>query len=111
MAREREPKRGIDHGTAVQRSGPPRGRDPGEVLAVHAKGAASFSGERRFASLLEKMKRSTYKDVRLLAQFVRKGKITPRRLTGVCTPHQRRLSRPSSRRGIFALLPFADAPQ
>jgi small subunit ribosomal protein S18 len=43
---------------------------------------------------VEKIEAVNYKDVRLLAQFVAEsGKITPRRLTGVCTPHQRRLSR------------------
>src|SRR5438034_9266622 len=42
---------------------------------------------------VEKIEAINYKDVRLLAQFVAEsGKIVPRRLTGVCTPHQRRLS-------------------
>ena len=41
---------------------------------------------------VEKIEAINYKDVRLLAQFVAEsGKIVPRRLTGVCTPHQRRL--------------------
>jgi small subunit ribosomal protein S18 len=49
-----------------------------------------------------------YKDVRLLGQFVaERGKIVPRRLTGVCTPHQRRLTAAIKRARNIALLPFA----
>ena len=49
-----------------------------------------------------------HKDVRLLAQFVAEsGKIVPRRLTGVCTPHQRRLSCAIKQARNIALLPFA----
>ena len=35
------------------------------------------------------------------------GKIVPRRLTGVCTPHQRRLSTAIKQARNIALLPFA----
>ena len=56
----------------------------------------------------EKIESINYKDVRLLAQFVAEsGKITPRRLTGVCTPHQRRLSLAIKQARNIALLPFA----
>jgi len=56
----------------------------------------------------EKIEAVNYKDVRLLAQFVAEsGKITPRRLTGVCTPHQRRLSSAIKQARNIALLPFA----
>ena len=57
---------------------------------------------------VEKIEAINYKDVRLLAQFVAEsGKITPRRLTGVCTPHQRRLSSAIKQARNIALLPFA----
>ncbi len=57
---------------------------------------------------VEKIEAINYKDVRLLAQFVAEsGKITPRRLTGVCTPHQRRLSCAIKQARNIALLPFA----
>ena len=64
----------------------------GPVAAARAD--ANISGARRFASSAWRRSRAiNYKDVRLLAQFVAEsGKIVPRRLTGVCTPHQRRLS-------------------
>ena len=57
---------------------------------------------------VEKIEAINYKDVRLLAGFVAEsGKIVPRRLTGVCTPHQRRLSSAIKQARNIALLPFA----
>lgn len=57
---------------------------------------------------VEKIESVNYKDVRLLAQFVAEnGKIVPRRLSGVCTPHQRRLSVAIKQARNIALLPFA----
>ncbi len=56
---------------------------------------------------VEKIDAIDYKDVRLLSQFVaERGKIVPRRLTGVCTPHQRRLSTAIKQARNIALLPF-----
>jgi small subunit ribosomal protein S18 len=57
---------------------------------------------------VDKIDDINYKDVRLLGQFVaERGKIVPRRLTGVCTPHQRRLTAAIKRARNIALLPFA----
>jgi small subunit ribosomal protein S18 len=57
---------------------------------------------------VEKIDAINYKDVRLLQQFVaERGKIVPRRLTGVCTPHQRRLTAAIKQARNIALLPFA----
>jgi small subunit ribosomal protein S18 len=57
---------------------------------------------------VEKIAAINYKDVRLLAGFVAEsGKIVPRRLTGVCTPHQRRLSLAIKQARNIALLPFS----
>ncbi len=57
---------------------------------------------------VEKIEAIPYRDVRLLQQFVaERGKITPRRLTGVCTTHQRRLTRAIKQARNIALLPFA----
>ena len=56
----------------------------------------------------EKIDASPYRDVRLLQGFVaERGKIVPRRLTGVCTTHQRRLTRAIKQARNIALLPFA----
>lgn len=56
----------------------------------------------------EKIDAIPYRDVRLLQGFVaERGKIVPRRLTGVCTKHQRRLTRAIKQARNIALLPFA----
>ncbi len=57
---------------------------------------------------VEKIDAINYKDVRLLGQFVaERGKIIPRRLSGVCTPHQRRVSAAIKQARNIALLPFS----
>jgi small subunit ribosomal protein S18 len=57
---------------------------------------------------VEKIDAIDYKDYRLLSQFIAEsGKIVPRRLSGVCTPHQRRLGRAIKVARNIALLPFA----
>jgi small subunit ribosomal protein S18 len=56
----------------------------------------------------EKIDAIPYRDVRLLQGFVaERGKIVPRRLTGVCTTHQRRLTRAIKQARNIALLAFA----
>ena len=60
---------------------------------------------------VEKIDDINYKDVRLLSSFVsERGKITPRRITGVCAPHQKRLSTAIKQARNIALLPFTTAP-
>ena len=57
---------------------------------------------------VDKIDDINYKDVRLLSAFIsERGKITPRRITGVCTPHQKRLSEAIKQARNIALLPFA----
>ena len=90
--------------------GPPRPRTGGP-----RPGGAGREGGRKFFRrkkvckfCVEKIDAINYKDVRLLSQFVaERGKIVPRRLTGVCTPHQRRLSAAIKQARNIALLPFA----
>jgi small subunit ribosomal protein S18 len=49
-----------------------------------------------------------YKDTKLLSLFIsERGKIVPRRLSGVCTPCQRRLAEAIKQARNIALLPFA----
>jgi small subunit ribosomal protein S18 len=58
---------------------------------------------------VEKIDGVNYKDVRLLQGFVAEsGKIVPRRLTGVCTRHQRRVSAAIKQARNIALLPFSN---
>lgn len=48
-----------------------------------------------------------YKDINKIRKFVtEKGKILPRRQTGVCSAHQRKLAEAVKRARIMALLPF-----
>jgi small subunit ribosomal protein S18 len=57
---------------------------------------------------VEKIDDINYKDTRLLGQFVAEsGKIVPRRITGVCTPHQRQVTTAIKQARNIALLPFA----
>ncbi len=78
----------------------PGGREGGGRKFVRRKKVCKFC--------VEKIDDINYKDVRLLGQFVaERGKIVPRRLTGVCTPHQRRLTSAIKRARNIALLPFA----
>ena len=57
---------------------------------------------------VEKVDDINYKDTRMLNAFIsERGKITPRRISGVCTPHQRRLSEAIKQARNIALLPFA----
>ena len=57
---------------------------------------------------VERIDNINYKDVKLLSQFVpERAKIMPRRISGVCTPHQRLLSDAIKKARSIALLPFA----
>jgi small subunit ribosomal protein S18 len=82
--------------------GPGGGREGGGA------GRKYFRRKKVCKFCVEKIEAINYKDIRLLAQFVAEsGRIVPRRLTGVCTPHQRRLSLAIKQARNIALLPFA----
>ena len=86
----------------------PAGRDADRVAPVAVQADASFSAARRFAS--SAWRRSTPSPTAMCdcSSFVaERGKIVPRRLTGVCTTHQRRLTRAIKQARNIALLPFA----
>jgi small subunit ribosomal protein S18 len=86
---------------------PPRPGGPGGPGGREG-GRKYFRRKKVCKFCVEKIEAVNYKDVRLLAQFVAEsGKIVPRRLTGVCTPHQRRLSAAIKQARNIALLPFA----
>ena len=58
----------------------------------------------------DKSSRIDYKDSRGLAHFVtERGKIIPRRITGACARHQRRLTTAIKRARVMALLPYTSA--
>jgi small subunit ribosomal protein S18 len=85
--------------------GPPRGPRPGGGPGGRGK---FFRRKKVCKFCTEKIDAIPYRDVRLLQGFVaERGKIVPRRLTGVCTTHQRRLTRAIKQARNIALLPFA----
>ena len=84
------------------RSGPGGGREGGPG------GRKYFRRKKVCKFCTEKIEDINYKDYRMLGQFVAEsGKIVPRRLTGVCAPHQHRLSSAIKQARNIALLPFA----
>jgi small subunit ribosomal protein S18 len=51
-----------------------------------------------------------YKNVELLSKYIsKKGKILPRKTTGTCAFHQRKLAKAIKRARIIALLPFVES--
>jgi small subunit ribosomal protein S18 len=92
-------------GPGGRRPGGPGGRPGGR----EGGGPRKFFRRKKVCKFcVEKIDSINYKDVRLLQGFVaERGKIVPRRLTGVCTPHQRRLTAAIKQARNIALLPFA----
>jgi small subunit ribosomal protein S18 len=88
---------------------PSRPGGPGAGREGSGPGGRKFFRRKKVCKFCtEKIDGIDYKDFRLLAGFVAEsGKIVPRRLTGVCTPHQRRLSSAIKQARNIALLPFA----
>ncbi len=57
----------------------------------------------------EKIEYFDYKDVRMLRGFLtERGKILPRRMTGVCSGHQKNLTEAIERARNIALLSFVE---
>ena len=77
----------------------PRGRG-GPRKFVHKPKMCTFC--------VEKSARIDYKQVDLLRRFVtERGKIRPRRQTGMCAKHQRRMATAIKRARHLALLPYS----
>jgi len=57
----------------------------------------------------DKNARIDYKDVKMVEQFITdRGKILPRRVTGICAKHQRGVALAIKRARIIALIPFVE---
>jgi small subunit ribosomal protein S18 len=102
----------------AQRTGGYQGSRPAGARPPRPAGAgggAGGAGGRKFFRrkkvckfTVEKIDTISYRDVRLLQQFVSdRGKIIPRRLTGTSAPFQRKLTRAIKQARAIALLPFA----
>ena len=72
------------------------------------KGKRTFFRRRRMCKFcVEKIDYIGYKDVKLLAPFIpERGKIQPRRISGVCATHQRALQTAIKRARQIALVPY-----
>jgi small subunit ribosomal protein S18 len=72
------------------------------------KGRRTFFRRRRMCKFcVEKIDYIGYKDVKLLAPFIpERGKIQPRRISGVCATHQRALQTAIKRARQIALVPY-----
>ena len=102
------PSSGSSSGPAPRSGGRPQG-GPGGRPSGGPGGRGKFFRRKKVCKFCtEKIDAIPYRDVRLLQGFVaERGKIVPRRLTGVCTTHQRRLTRAIKQARNIALLPFA----
>jgi small subunit ribosomal protein S18 len=95
------------HSSGPRPSGPGGGRPSGPG-GPGGGGRKFFRRKKVCKFCTEKIDAIPYREVRLLQQFVaERGKIVPRRLTGVCTTHQRKLTRAIKQARNIALLPFA----
>lgn len=62
---------------------------------------------KRYCYFCKEKKEPDYKEVDTLKRFITdRGKMISRARTGVCTPHQRKLSVAIKRARVLALLPF-----
>ena len=97
MSEERRPSQGRGQGRGA-------GRGAGE----RGGGRRGLFRRRKLCKFcVEKIDYIDYKDVRLLTPFVPdRGKILPRRISGVCAAHQRQLQMAIKRARQLALIPY-----
>ncbi len=92
-----------------------RGRPGGRGRAGDKKSAEKRDGQRRpmfrrrkvCKFCADKIDDINYKDVKLIGPFVpERGKILPRRISGTCAMHQRKLQTAIKRARQLALVPY-----
>lgn len=87
----------------------PSGQRPGgRPGGGRPTGGRKFYARRKFCRFCaDEKQKIDYKDSDALRQFItERGKIMPRRISGVCAPHQRKLSSAIKRARNLALLPL-----
>ena len=91
-----------------ERGGGGRGRDKEKKDGKGGEPRRGFFRRRRVCKFCaEKIDYINYKDVRLLAPFLpERGKIQPRRISGTCALHQRKLQVAIKRARQLALIPY-----
>ena len=93
---------------ATQTRGPRTG-GPGGGAGGQQGGKKKFFYRRKRVCkfCVDKIDYVNYKDVKLLAPFIpERGKIQPRRISGVCATHQRALQTAIKRARQIALIPY-----
>jgi small subunit ribosomal protein S18 len=108
------PRREGGHGghAGARREGGPGGGGPGGGAGGpggRPRGKRQYFRKKKVCKFcVEKMDFIDYKRADILSQFVQeRGKILPRRMTGVCARHQRWLGVAIKRARNIALMPFA----
>jgi len=104
-----ERSQGGPGGDRGPRPGGPRGPRPQGAPGAGGQGGRKFFRRKKVCKFtVEKIDSISYRDVRLLQQFVSdRGKIIPRRLTGTSAPFQRKLTKAIKQARAIALLPYA----
>lgn len=95
---------GSSFGRSGERSGGAAGRGRRDEKGGRRGG---FRRRRVCKFCVEKIDLISYKDVRLLTAYIpERGKIQPRRLSGTCAAHQRKLQTAIKRARQLALIPY-----
>ena len=93
-------KGGMDRGDRGDRGGPGGQQGGKKKFFYRRKRVCKFC--------VEKLEYIDFKDVKMLQQFIpERGKILPRRISGTCALHQRKLQNAIKRARTVALIPFA----
>src|SRR5215208_240398 len=101
--------------TMPQRRGPGGGAGGGDDRRGGGGPGGQQGGKKKFfyrrkrvcKFCVEKIEYIDFKDVKTLQQFIpERGKILPRRISGTCALHQRKLQNAIKRARIAALIPF-----
>jgi small subunit ribosomal protein S18 len=99
--RGRGPGSGPGGGGGDDRRGGPGGQQGGKKKFFYRR-------KRVCKFCVEKIEYIDFKDMKTLQQFIpERGKILPRRISGTCALHQRKLQNAIKRARIMALLPFS----
>ena len=95
--------------TTMRRSGPGDRQERGGQGGQQGGKKKFFYRRKRVCKFcVEKIEYIDFKDVKTLQQFIpERGKILPRRISGTCALHQRKLQNAIKRARIAAMLPFA----
>src|SRR5271163_1240844 len=105
-----DPKQAQSHSGPPRREGGPGGGPGGPGgPGGRPRGKRQYFRKKKVCKFcVEKMDFIDYKRADILSQFVQeRGKILPRRMTGVCSRHQRWLGEAIKRARNIALMPFA----